>query len=757
MHSEGRAFGNSENGAVKVRQEEEMIRGTVQTVVYQNPENGYAVLRVNTEDAEQITVVGTVPMTVPGERLIVTGRWGYHPSHGRQFEAEFLERLMPETGNEIFAYLASGAVKGIGEKTAEKILQLFGVHSLEILENDPEQLAQIPGISRRKAIEIGESFRRQTGVRRLIEFLTLHRLPAELAVRLFRVYGDLAEDALRDDPYLLTEPYFGADFAAVDAFALEMDVEADDERRVEAGVLFELSYNLTNGHTFIPQDKLVQATAALLNLEMQIVEAATHRLEEQERMVRDTVAGLTACYLPEFFEAEREITSRLLAMSELQWTPPTRLESMLSAIEEKRGIDYAPSQKQAIRDAASQQLLLVTGGPGTGKTTVMTGILDLFDAMGLKTQLAAPTGRAAKRLSEVTEREATTIHRLLEAQFDPESGAMVFQHDEDEPLRCDAMIVDETSMVDLQLMWSLLRALKPQCRLILVGDPDQLPSVGAGNVFSDMIRSGVAKTVRLTEIFRQAQESLIVMNAHAVNHGELPVLTVKDKDFFFMKRRAGESVVQTIQELCATRLPKNMGIPSSEIQVLSPTRRHETGTVELNRALQAVLNPAAPGKHEKQFGDFSYREGDRVMQIRNNYDIMWKRSDGLGAGTGVFNGDIGTITKIDFAAETVTVLFDDRETAYGFDMLRELEPAYAMTVHKSQGSEYRAVILAAWSGSPLLLTRSILYTAITRARELFIIVGNEEVIAAMTRNDRQQRRYSGLKLRLEKGKAAHEA
>ena len=729
-----------------------MIRGTVQTVVYQNPENGYAVLRVNTEDGQQITVVGTVPMTVPGERLIVTGKWGYHASHGRQFEAEFLERLMPETGNEIFAYLASGAVKGIGEKTAEKILQLFGARALEVLESDPEQLAQIPGISRRKAHEIGESFRRQAGVRRLIEFLTLHRLPPELAVRLFRVYGDLAEDALRDDPYLLTEPYFGADFAAVDAFALELNVEADDERRVEAGILFELSYNLTNGHTFIPEKKLVPATAALLNLDSETIEDGIIRLDEQERMIRSSVAGLTACYLPEFYEAEQYIAARLLKMADMRIEPPSRLEQMLRDIQARRAIDYAESQLQAIRDAATHQLLLVTGGPGTGKTTVMTGILDLLDAMGLKTQLAAPTGRAAKRLSEVTGREATTIHRLLEAQLDQETGAMTFFHDEDEPLKCDAMIIDETSMVDLQLMMSLLKGLKPQCRLILVGDPDQLPSVGAGNVFSDIIRSGMAKTVRLTEIFRQARESLIVMNAHAVNRGELPVLTVKDKDFFFMKRRSGESVVQTIAELCATRLPKNMGIPASEIQVLSPTRRHETGTVELNKALQAVLNPSAPGTWEKQLGDFSYREGDRVMQIRNNYDIIWKRTDGLGAGTGVFNGDIGTITKIDFAAETITVVFDDRETSYGFDMLRELEPAYAMTVHKSQGSEYRAVILAAWSGSQLLLTRSILYTAITRARELFIIVGNEEVIAAMTRNDRQQRRYSGLKLRLEKGR-----
>ena len=728
-----------------------MIRGTVQSVIYQNPENGYAVLRLLTEAGEVITLVGTVPMTLAGERLIVTGRWGHHASYGRQFEAEFLERLMPETQSEIFSYLSSGAVKGIGEKTAAKILELFGTHALEVLENTPEELVQIAGISRRRALEIGESFRRQSGIRRLIEFLTLHHLPAELAVRLWRVYGDMAADALRDDPYVLTDGYFGADFACVDAFALELDVEADDERRVEAGILFELRYNLGGGHTFLPADKLTAATASLLGLEQESIEAGMQRLLEQGRMDEDTVAGLRACYLPEFYEAERYVASRIADMARVCIEPPKRLPQLLRDVQEKRQIDYAAQQRQAIADAAECRLLLVTGGPGTGKTTVMTGILDLFDAMGLKTQLAAPTGRAAKRLSEVTGREASTIHRLLEAQFDPETGAMSFFHDEDEPLKLDAMIVDEASMVDLQLMASLLRALPPDARLLLVGDPYQLPAVGAGNLFSDLIRSGVVRTVRLTEIFRQAQRSLIVMNAHAINHGELPVLNATDRDFFFLRRGCGEAVVQTICELCATRLPKNMGIQPADIQVLSPTRKHATGTKELNRALQAVLNPPVPGKREKQYGDFCYREGDRVMQIRNNYDILWKRSDGLGAGTGIFNGDIGRIREISFQQETVAVVFDDeREASYGFDMLGELEPAYAMTVHKSQGSEYRAVILAVHSGSPYLLTRSVLYTAVTRARELLILVGSDEVVAAMVRNDRQQRRYSGLKLRLEK-------
>ncbi len=729
--------------------EQELIRGAVQGVVFQNPENGYTVLRLLCEDGETVTVVGTIPMAIIGERLVVTGKWGYHPSHGKQFEAEFLERLLPETKLEIYRYLASGAVKGIGEKTAAKIMQAFGEQALQVLEETPERLRELSGISLKKALEIGENFRRQSGVRRLIEFLTIHHLPAELAVRLYRVYGQIALDAVRDDPYMLTDSYFGADFAAVDAFAMELDVEGDDERRIEAGIRFELSYNLRNGHTFIPYEKLVAATATLLSLESELIEAGMQRLAEQGRMEVDTIAGLRACYLPEYFEAEQYVSHRMAQMACGKMERPARLSQMLQEIEAEREIEYAPEQIDAICDAAEEQLLLVTGGPGTGKTTVMSGILDLFERMGLKTLLAAPTGRAAKRLSEVTGREASTIHRMLEAQIDPESGVMSFYHDENEPLSCEAMIVDETSMVDLQLMMALLRALPKKCRLILVGDPNQLPAVGAGNLFSDLIRSGVVRTVCLQKIFRQAQEGLIVMNAHAVNAGELPVLTAKDRDFFFMKRRTGEEVVQTICQLCKVRLPQNMGIASADIQVLSPTRKSETGTLNLNRALQAVLNPPAQGKREKQYGEFIFREGDRVMQIRNNYDIMWKRLDGLGAGTGVFNGDIGRIEEIDFAMETIRIVFDDREAEYGFEMLSELELAYAMTVHKSQGSEYRAVIFSAFTGSQYLLTRSVLYTAITRARELLIIVGNEEVVAAMTHNDRQQRRYSGLKLRLE--------
>lgn len=701
-----------------------------------------------------VTVVGSIPMTVVGERLSITGHWTTHASYGRQFEAELLERLMPESKDEIFSYLSSRAVKGVGERTAKRIVQAFGDRSLDVMENEPEKLAQIPGISEKKAREISESFRKQVGMRRLIEFLAAHQLPAELAMRLYRAYGELAVDALQDDPYMLTQPYFGANFAVVDTFALGLEVEADDERRVEAGILYELTFNQSNGHTFIPRNKLSTATAQLLNLEEEIIDAGITRLSETDRLVTDQVAGLDACYVPELYEAETYLADRIQEMAENKPEAPENLTRMMEEIQAESEIEYAENQLAAIRAAAENRLLLVTGGPGTGKTTTMAGILQLFDKMKLKTLLAAPTGRAAQRLGECTEREASTIHRLLEAQFDPESGCLCFFHDEETPLRADAVVVDETSMVDIILMQSLMRALPTRCRLILVGDPDQLPSVGPGNLFSDLIRSGVVPMIRLTEIFRQAQESLIVMNAHAINHGQLPNLSVKNKDFFFMKRRTSDTVVETIQQLCSQRLPKNMGIAPADIQVLSPTRKGETGTKNLNRQLQAVLNPESPDKKEKKYGDFLFREGDRVMQIRNNYDILWKKVDGIGSGAGIFNGDIGKITDIDYQAETVTVVFDDRQAEYDFTMLSELELAYAMTVHKSQGSEYRAVILTAWSGSRYLLTRSVLYTAVTRAKDLLIVVGNEEVIAAMVGNDHQTRRYSGLKLRLQQRREA---
>ena len=732
-----------------MEQEMEIIQGAVSAVVYQNYENGYAVLRLNVGGGQTVTVVGTIPLPAVGERLMVTGKWSNHSSYGRQFEAEFLERLMPQTTMEILNYLSSRTIKGIGPRMAARIVEHFGDQTLAVMEREPERLAEVPGISREKARAIGEEFRLQVGMRQIMEFFALHHLPAELAVRTYKRYGDSTLELLYDDPYLLMDEELEASFGAVDQFAIALGVAGDDPRRVEAGTLFELNYNLTGGHCFLPEDKLVAATARLLSVEEETVRQAIARLLEVDRLVRDHLAGITVIYLPQLYEAETACTRILKDFAGHTFPEPRGLDKLIRSVEKDGGIDYSQEQLQAIREAATSGLLLITGGPGTGKTTILSGILELFGRMQLRPLLAAPTGRAAKRLTEVTGEDASTIHRLLEAGIDPATGKMVFARDEDIPLTCDAVIVDEMSMVDVTLLHSLLQAVPQGKRLILVGDPDQLPPVGPGFPFGDMLRSGELPTVRLTEIFRQAQQSLIVMNAHRVNRGEMPDLKCVNSDFFFMRRQNEEGVCSLIRDLCATRLPKNMGIPPEQIQVLSPTRKGAVGTVNLNRLLQEALNPPSPERKERQFGDFLFREGDRVMQIRNNYDILWKKSDGSAVGAGIFNGDVGTIQSIDPSTEVMTVLFDDRLAEYDFTQLNELEPAYAMTVHKSQGSEYRAVVLAAWNGSPYLLSRSILYTAITRARELLVIVGREETIGVMVENAKKNRRYSGLKLRLQ--------
>ena len=733
-----------------MEQELEILQGAVSAVVYQNYENGYAVLRLNLGGGQTVTVVGTIPLPAVGERLMVTGKWSTHSNYGRQFEAEFLERLMPQTSVEILNYLSSRVIKGIGPRTASRIVERFGEQTLAIMEREPERLSEVPGISREKARKIGEEFKLHVGIRQIMEFFALHHLSAELAVQVYKRYGDSTMELLYDDPYLLMDEELNASFGAVDQFAISLGVAGDDPRRVEAGTLFELSYNLTGGHCFLPEEKLIAATARLLQLEGdEPVKQGIARLLEADRLVRERLAGITVIYLPELHEAETECTRMLLDFAGHSFPEPRGLDRQIQAIAKESGIEYSGEQTQAIREAATSGLLLITGGPGTGKTTILRGILELLGQNQLRCLLAAPTGRAAKRLTEVTGEDASTIHRLLEAGIDPATGKMFFARDAENPLKCDAVIVDEMSMVDVSLLYSLLQAIPTGKRLILVGDPDQLPPVGPGFPFGDMLRSGSLPTVRLTEIFRQAQKSLIVMNAHRVNQGEMPDLKCVSSDFFFMRRTSEEAVCALIRDLCATRLPQKMGIPTDQIQVLSPTRKGAVGTVNLNRLLQAALNPQSPDKKERSYGDYQFREGDRVMQIRNNYDILWKKADGSAVGAGIFNGDVGRIQTIDPASETLTVLFDDRVAEYDFTQLGELEPAYAMTVHKSQGSEYRAVILAAWNGSPYLLSRSILYTAITRARELLIIVGREETVGVMVENARKNRRYSGLKLRLQ--------
>ena len=732
-----------------MEQELEILQGSIGAVVFQNYDNGYAVLRLRLDDGQTVTVVGTIPLPAVGERLMVTGKWSSHASYGRQFEAEFLERLMPQTAMEIVTYLSSRIIKGIGPVMASRIVNRFGDQTLLIMEREPERLAEIAGISDKKAQQIGEEFRLQVGMRHLMEFFALHHLPTELAVKTYKVYGESAIDLLYDDPYLLMDEELEAPFGAVDRFAIDLGVAAEDPRRVSAGVLFELRYNLSAGHSFLPEGKLIAATSQLLDISSDTVADSVQKLLGAEQLVKGHLAGIDVLYLPQLYRAESYCTQRLLAHAASRFAPPAFLSKKLKIAAQDSGLEYSSQQELALQEASTSGLLLITGGPGTGKTTILKGVLSLYEQMGLKCLLCAPTGRAAKRLTEVTGWEASTIHRLLGAGIDPHTGKLFFAKDESDPLQADAVIVDEMSMVDVQLLGSLLQAVPQRARLILVGDPDQLPPVGPGFPFSDMLRSNVLPSVRLTEIFRQAQESLIVMNAHRVNRGEMPVLKDVKNDFFFLPGRSEEQVAQTIVGLCSTRLPQNMGIPADQIQVLCPTKKGAAGTISLNMLLQASLNPPAPGKAEHKVGDTVFREGDRVMQIRNNYDLLWQKTDGTQVGAGIFNGDVGIIQRVDNETQLLTVLFDDRAATYDFTQLNELELAYAITVHKSQGSEYRAVVLSAWNASTYLLTRSILYTAITRAKELMVVAGREETLRVMTENAKTGRRYTGLKLRLQ--------
>ena len=727
--------------------EQQTLIGTIASVIYQNEENGYAVVRLVTDDGELITVTGCIPCAAPGEELAATGSFVVHPAHGEQFAADEVERHMPTDESDILDYLASGVIRGIGPATAQKLVERFGADTLDILENTPEELRKMKGITDKRAREIAESFREQMGLRRLMEFLTRFELPVALAVPLYRRFGAGAMEALRRNPYLLVDEPFGVDFALADEIALALG--GDASCRTEAGLLFELSHNEQNGgHVFLPRDKLLAATAQLLDTPSDAVEKSLDDLIDAGKIAQEAVANVTACYLTRCAEAEQYVALRLRAMLSDRPDLLHGAKKAIDEIEREQGIEYAPLQRRAVELAAEQELLILTGGPGTGKTTSVRAILTLFERMGLDVLLAAPTGRAAKRMGEVCERDAQTIHRMLGMSWDERTGQVKFQKNEKDPLKADAVIVDETSMVDLALMRAFLAALKPGCRLVLVGDPDQLPSVGAGNVFSDLIRSGRVKTVALTEVFRQAQESAIIRNAHAVNEGRVPELqNTAAADFFFMPRRDSVRLVDTVVELCKTRLPDKMGIPAADIQVLTPTRKGATGTAALNRALQEALNPASPDKRERLFGDIVYREGDRVMQTRNDYDVVWEREDGT-AGTGVFNGDVGQILQIDPSGELLTIAFDDRVATYTVDMLAELDMAYAMTVHKAQGSEYRGVVFVSAPCAPGLEVRGVLYTAITRARELLVVVGDDATIRRMAENDRRARRYSGLRWRL---------
>ena len=724
------------------------LSGTIQAVLFTNEENGYSVLRVRDGEDSVQTVVGCFPHAAPGETVLVSGTWVNHQVHGRQFKAEFSQRLLPTAPQAIFDYLAGGAVKGIGPATAALIVNTFGAKALDILENDPEKLAEIKGISKARALEFAETYRRQTTMRRLMDFVCSFSIRPILALKIYKFYGENSMDILHTDPYILAAPHIGGTFAEADGMALELGFEEDSTERVRAAALFELEHNLNNGHCFIPQPSLVEATCRLIGVENESAERCIDALVEEGSIVREEINGITACYLPALYEAESYVARRLVRMSRQKPRLSCDVSDVIGEIEQENGIHYAPAQVDSIRLALNSQLMVLTGGPGTGKTTTVRAILDVFDRIGVKTLLTAPTGRAAKRLTELSGREASTVHRLLGAKYADDGETVVFSFHENEPLRCNAVVLDESSMVDLLLLNALLKAIPEDARLILVGDVDQLPPVGPGNVFRGILSSGVFPAVRLTEIFRQADNSLIVRNAHRINKGEYPDMNSNTADFFRLRRLEAASAVETITELCSVRLPSRMHIPPEEIQVLSPTRRGEMGTIHLNQELQKALNPAAEDKAEKLFGEVIFRTGDRVMQIRNNYDILWHDSSYTSSGNGIYNGDIGYITKIDIPNEVLEIDFEGKITTYSFANLNELEHAWAVTVHKSQGCEFKAVIFALSASSKMLLTRSILYTGVTRAKELLILVGDENTVRTMTDNEKQSARFTFLKFRL---------
>ena len=727
------------------------VEGSVDAVIFQNEENGYTVLllRVDGED-EPITVVGCIPCAAAGEGMTVTGVWVNHPVHGPQLSAESVERRLPQEEEDIVSYLSSGILKGIGPATAQRLVERFGTDTLRVLEEEPERLKTIKGITAKKAVELSEAFRALTGLRQVMEFLARYDLPVYLAMAVQRTYGDNALQMLRDDPYILSRAQFGVDFAVADAIAISMGFGGDDPCRLRAAIEYELAHNAGNGHVFLPREKLLAATAQLVDVDTDMVETALDKLIDSFAVVEKPIANVRGCYLPRMYQAETFVAQRLLSMLRTPVEQLRQVDKTIDAIEKEQGVSYAPLQRQAVRMAAGGGVLLLTGGPGTGKTTSLRGIVALYRRMGLDVALLAPTGRAAKRLGEVTDCDAQTIHRALGMSYNEMTGQVAFKKNGSDPLEAHAVIVDEMSMVDLELMQALLEALRPGCRLVLVGDPDQLPSVGAGNVLGDLLRSTVVPTVSLTQVFRQAEQSAIIRNAHAVNLGQPPQLDSNQGDFFFLCRRSPDRLVQTVVELCRDRLPKNMNVPADQIQVLSPTRKGACGTAALNRALQAALNPPAAGKRQKQWGDVTFRVGDRVMQTKNNYDVLWEKDDGT-AGSGIFNGDVGVIQDIDSSGELIVLRFDDRTATYTADLLSQLDMAYAITVHKSQGSEYPAVILVSAPAAPSLMVRGVLYTAITRARRMLIMVGDDAVPAKMAANDRQQRRYSGLRRRLKEG------
>ena len=721
--------------------ESELLTGVVEELVYYNEDNGYAVCYLKTED-DYVGAVGYMPLIGIGESVTLSGKWTYHPEYGKQFKADCYEKNMPKEISEILKYLSSGVIRGVRAATAEKIVKRFGERSLEIISSSPERLAEINGISEKKALEIGNSYRTQLGVRDVVMFLQKFNVSPAYAVKVYKRFGLNSVDVIKKNPYILAEEVSGIGFLTADKIALSMGFERNSGYRLRSAVIYCLWNASSNGHTFLPKTVLQQETAEITGADVSETGTVINKMLLDLKLECENRQAYEAVYLPVMHDAE--IYSALKIKTLLNNTEKIETGKLIKKAEKTNNITLTEGQKAAVKGALESGVCVITGGPGTGKTTIINTILTVMSGLKKTVLLAAPTGRAAKRMTEMCNEDASTIHRLLEVDYDEDAENMSFSHNEDNPLSCDALIIDEMSMVDILLMKSVLKALKKGTRIILVGDIDQLPSVGPGYVLRDIISSGIVPVFALNEIFRQASESMIVVNAHKINHGEMPVLNKKDSDFFIVRRENANDIVSSVIDLIKNRLPLAYGYdPITEIQVLSPSRKNVTGVNILNEKLQEALNPKSKSKAERSFRNFVFREGDKVMQIRNNYDMAWECSDGT-QGVGIFNGDIGFIKEIDSDGDYMVIDFDDKICFYPFVKLEDLSLSYATTVHKSQGCEFEVIVMPMYPCAPMLMSRNILYTAVTRAKKLVVLVGREEVIGKMVQNASNTLRYSGL-------------
>ena len=722
------------------------LTGTVKAIIYRSEDTGFTVLELTDETGEDMTAIGEMPLAGVGERVELTGQWTEHKTYGRQFRAETCKTLAPATLTALKNYLASGLIKGVGESTAQAIVQTFGMETLDVLEKEPARLAEVPGIGQIRAQTIGASYGAQLGLRDIMLGLQKYGVTIGQAMKLYKIYGELCLAKIEENPYRLIDDVEGIGFKTADAIARNGGVEPDAPYRLRAGLKYTLQWARQEGHTYLPREKLVEVAAGLLQADIAPVERTLTELLLEGQLIQEQLPGEDGIFLPGMFRTEQDCALRLLRLqgqSALD-NPFFRPKAQIARLEQQLDITLAPAQRQAVELALKAGALVITGGPGTGKTTILRFVITLLEEMGTEYALCAPTGRAAKRMGEATGRDASTIHRLLEYSY----GEGGFGRNAENTLLADVVIVDEMSMVDVPLMAALLRALAPGTRLIMVGDSDQLPSVGPGNVLRDMVDSGQIPVVRLTEIFRQSGRSAIVTNAHRINEGQMPILEGLE-DFGFEPMEEQEAVIRRLIALNSGKAAK-LGAqePLQDIQVLAPMKKGPLGVYNLNKRLQEALNPPAHKKKERKYGDVVFREGDKVMQIKNDYRLAWTRSlphQPPEMGEGVYNGDLGTIMSIDLYDQTLEVLFDDgRSAVYSFSMLEELELAYCISIHKSQGSEFPIVLLPLLGGPPMLLNRNLLYTAVTRARHMVYILGRQSCIQQMVRNNQVKRRYSGL-------------